>query len=155
MVSCDNYLLTYCAKCFSKINEIKVSLSEQMPSSVKILSKLKYHKEILTIVMSKDEKYLGVMIGVNQIKELEDLQEILIYRITDKKKNILIQILSYNLPEKFSRYSKTFFFDQRKNRNNDNGLLLLSRFDVVLFDFNNPTQPVTSVIYTYCNPLND
>jgi hypothetical protein len=59
--------------------------------------------EILNIVVSRDEKFLAVISGVNQIKEMEKLSQILIYGISDSRKNnnIFKLLINYDIPEEY------------------------------------------------------
>ena len=78
--------------------------------------------------------------GLNKIKEMEELHQIIIYEINDNSKNPFELCLNYTLPEEYRSYSKTFEFDIRASQTCKQGLLLLSRKGVSRFDFSNPSK---------------
>jgi hypothetical protein len=93
--------------------------------------------------------------GINKLKELEDLYQIIVYEINSNKKDRFQQILNYRLPKKYQSYSKTFLFDTRTARKSEKSLILLSKEDVVCFNFSNPSNPKITQIYHFNNPLKD
>jgi hypothetical protein len=66
------------------------------------------------------------------------LYQIIVYEILPDKNNRFLKTVNYELPAQYISYSKTFLFDNRKDRKSDKSLILLSRIDVVCFDFSNP-----------------
>lgn len=72
VVSDDNKLYTYCSDCFSKINNVKVKM-DTSAQKTQSKSTINYQIEILSMQVSKDERFLIVITGICLIKGFEDL----------------------------------------------------------------------------------
>lgn len=94
-------------------------------------------------MISKDEKYLAILTGINEIKEIENLKQIVIYEIKNQRTHSMFkEVLNFDLPKEYCYYSKTISFDYRTNRKSDLSLLMWSKSDIVSIDFSNHDNPV-------------
>jgi hypothetical protein len=85
------------------------------------------------------------MIGKNLIKGIEDLNQIIIYKILSSAKFEICS--SHTFEEKYRRFCKSFVFDT--DIKDDPSILLLSNEVIVRFKFKSNSKPDITTIYTF------
>jgi len=106
--------MSFCSLCFSKLNKTDLKL---------IQSDTDDPVEVLSLKVSRDQKYFAIIAGKNQIKCLEELRQIKVYEIISK--NEFREIKDEILDEKYYTYSKTFDFSYRSDNPDGEGMSLL------------------------------
>lgn len=140
-MSDDDYVTSYCSKCFAKICKTGLPL---------LTSDTDDKIEILSLKVSRCHGYFAVIAGKNMIKGKEELHQILVYKIESKDNFVLHSNLE--LEANYRCYSKNFDFCYRNDLPSNQCLLLLSRQEIVLYNFNEKTF---KVIYEFNNDLRD
>jgi hypothetical protein len=145
LVSDDDYINSFCSLCFAKLNKTTLPLQESDTDD---------KTEILTLKVSRDQQLFAVIAGKNMIKGEEELRQILVYQIISK--NEFKMIVNHILDEKYYSYSKNFDFCYRDDNpeGDGNALLILSRQEILRFDFNKPKDNFT-LVYRFENELQD
>jgi WD40 repeat protein len=126
LVSDDDYICSFCSLCFSKLNKTYLPLT---PSNTDDKN------EILSLKVSRDQRYFAMIAGKNMIKGLEELNQILVYEIISKTE--FKMVCNHTLDEEYFSYSKNFDFCYRDDNpeGDGNSLLILSRQKIKRFDY--------------------
>lgn len=115
----ENLLMSYCSICMKKIQSVPLNFIPYEEN------KYNYQVQVLSLEVSKDQKYLALLTGVVKVKEIEELKQLIVYQITDNIRERFKLILDYYLPPEFSNYAKKFTFNYRKDRKSERSILLI------------------------------
>lgn len=123
--------------------------------------------EILSIVVSKDEKFMALFTGKNLIKEEEEIHQLFVYEISPhqpSKKSFRANMIhedarntdgnfklikKVDFPPKYRSYSKMFCF---LNGNQEKYIVMLDQKHMVKFNYLDEQE---TQIFEYKKPLND
>lgn len=110
--------------------------------------------EILSIKLSRDQQYIAAMAGYILIKEIEEIHQILVYKINSI--NEMELVADVYLDDKYKYCSKTFDFCYRKDVVGAEGksLLLLDKSQIFCLKYMETENNITT-IYKFENVLED
>jgi hypothetical protein len=87
------------------------------------------------------------MIGKNLIKHIEELHQIVIYKIHSADN--LERIHSYLIDEEHSSFSKTFEFNIQANKEDSPSVMMLSKNNIVTLTWQDETNCTIKTIYEF------
>lgn len=115
--------------------------------------------EILSLVVSQSEQYLGLFAGKNCIKEEEEIYQAFIYKIehgdvnnrkhSPSGSNRFTLVAQIDLPPKYRKFSKTFSFFEEQI---DQFILMIDQKGIYKYNYRDETD---AMIYAFSEPLED
>lgn len=102
--------------------------------------------------VSRCQNYVAILTGKNLVKEIEELHQLIVYKINNQKDFELISKHSENhlLPEEFAEYSKGIEFS---NEEEHCKILMSNNERIIKFDYTKPNS--IEEVYKFNNRLDD